>query len=63
MGSNLFFLCMLGHPQSQNDQLLIMTKGKGLDYDDQDHFCSMLNMFSKPFFHSGEQSEIREKFK
>lgn len=30
-GKKFIPLCMLGYPQLQNDQMLIMTKGKGLD--------------------------------
>ena len=51
-GKQFISLCMLGHPQSQNDQLLIMTKAKGLEYDDQDNFCSMLHLFFEGFFFS-----------
>lgn len=51
-GKQFISLCMLGHPQIQNDQLLIMTKGKGLEYDDQENFCSMLHLFLRPLFMS-----------
>lgn len=47
-GKKFIPLCMLGYPQLQNDQMLIMTKGKGLD--DRDNFCSMLNLFLRSFF-------------
>jgi len=51
MGSNWFpCVCMWGHPQSHNDQLLIMTMGEGLEYDDLENVCSLLHFFFKVLF-------------
>lgn len=51
---------MLGQQQSQNDQLFIMNKGKGLEYDDHDNFCSMLHLFFNVNFSLCRRTE-REK--